>query len=84
MGEQKLPKLYVRESYDNDGNLVKEFSNGVIVTLDQDGNVISRKDNRKQANKPANYRTPEDRMREIETRMAGIELRLERLENDGR
>lgn len=79
MANQELHRLEF-EFTDKSGNRVHVHKDGTIVTYDRNGHPISCKSGRK----PHNYRTPEDRMREIETRMAGIELRLERLENDGR
>ena len=87
MIKPELHHLIEFEFCDKNGNRVHKYANGDFVTYDMDGNPIKyskvRPDGRS-GWKPSDYRTPEDRMREIETRMAGIESRLERLENDGR
>ena len=80
MIKPELHHLIEFEFCDKNGNRVHKYPDGTIVTYDRNGHPISCKSGRK----PHNYRTPEDRMREIETRMVGIESRLERLENDGR
>ena len=86
MIEPNLHHLAEYEFCDKDGNRVR-YANDYYVTYDMDGNPIKyskvRPDGRS-GRKPSDYRTPEDRMHEIETRMTGIESRLERLENDGR
>lgn len=87
MTEHVLTHIAEYEFCDKDGNRVRKYADDYYVTYDMDGNPIKyskvRPDGRS-GRKPSDYRTPEDRMREIESRMAGIESRLERLENDAR
>lgn len=75
-----LPHQLEFEFNDRSGNTVHVYANGEVVTFDRNGRPIRHKKSRK----PDCYRTPEERMQDIETRMAGIEVRMERLENDGR
>lgn len=87
MTEPILTHIVEYEFCDKDGNRVRKFADDYYVTYDKDGHPIKYSKVRPDSppsRKPSSYRTPEDRMREIETRVYGIESRLERLENDGR
>ena len=75
-----LPHLVEYEFCDKGGNTVRVYASGDVVTFDRNGRPMRHK----KGHKPDGYVAPEDRMRDLETRMSGIEARVNRLENDGR